>query len=93
VLLAGAPNFSQLSSIQTLIELLFNTGSGVQTAFEEAVASIDAVVKEQMEQLLGPDLQPTTEEAAESSTPQKTFDDGMNPVNADSADANVPWDP
>jgi hypothetical protein len=92
VLLAGAPNFAQLSAVKTFVELLFGTSTSLKTAFEEAVDSIDKVIKEQTEQLLGDDLQPTSTTPT-TSTSQKTFDDEMNPVDADSADANVPFDP
>lgn len=92
VLLAGAPNFAQLSAFQTFVELLFGTSSSVKTAFEQAVDSIDAVIKEQTEQLLGPDLQPTTETPVATQS-YATFNDAMEPVAADDPDANVPNDP
>lgn len=92
VMLAGAPNFAQLSSIKTLVDLLFGTSTSLKTAFEEAVDSIEKVIEEQSEQILGPDLQPTTTTPTET-TAYKTFDDGMNPVSENDPDANVPFDP
>lgn len=97
VLLAGAPNFAQLSAVQTFIDLLFGTGTSMQTAYEQAVDSIDQVLKAAETQYLGADLQPTdvtsTTTALTTTQSYKTFDDAMNPVDADDADANVPFDP
>jgi hypothetical protein len=92
VLLAGAPNFAELSSIKTLVELLFGTSSSVKTPYEEAVDSLEKVVADQTTQILGDDLQPTTTTPT-TTTPQKTFNDAMEPVDANDADANVPFDP
>jgi hypothetical protein len=93
VLLAGAPNFAQLSSVQTFVELLFGTGGTIETAFEKAVASLEQVVADQTTQVLGNDLQPTDEEPVTPTPPQKTFNDAMEPVEPDDPDANVPYDP
>lgn len=92
VVLAGAPNFAELTSIQALINLVFGISSSVKPAFEEAMDSIDKVIQEQTEQLLGDDLQSISAEDT-ATQPQKTFDDAMEPVDADDDTANVPFDP
>lgn len=92
VILAGAPNFAELSSIQTFVELLFGTSGSTKTPYEEAVESLETVVADQTAQILGDDLQPT-DEAPETTEAQKTFNDAMEPVDADDPNANVPWDP
>lgn len=92
VLLAGAPNFAQLTSIKTFIDLLFGTSTSIQTSYEQAIASIDKVLKEQETQYLGPNLRPT-DEAPTTTESYKTFNDGMTPVSAANPDANVPNDP
>jgi hypothetical protein len=89
VLLAGAPNFAELTTVKTLIELLFGTSGSIKTPYEEAVDSLDQVVADQAAEIFGDDLQPTTEEPT-TTTAQKTFNDAMEPVDASDPDANVP---
>lgn len=92
VLLAGAPNFAQLSSVRTLIDLLFGISGSLKTSFEEALESLEQIVAEQIEYFFGDDMQPTTT-PPETTTPRATFSDDMTPVAPDDPDANVPKDP
>jgi hypothetical protein len=92
VLLGVAPNFASLTAMKTFIELLFGTASSVKTSFEEALESLEQVVATQTQQFLGDDLQPTTTEPT-TTAEYKTFNDAMEGVDADDADANVPFDP
>jgi hypothetical protein len=71
---------------------LFGTASSVKTSFEEALESLEQVVATQTQQFLGDDLQPTTTEPT-TTAEYKTFNDAMEGVDADDADANVPFDP
>lgn len=91
VMMAGAPNPAELTSFNTLMGLLFG-GGGAKTAFEKALDSIDRLLDDVEEKLFGDDMQPTTEAPTESVV-YKTFDDAMNPVAADSTDANISFDP
>lgn len=82
VLVAGAPNPAELSATKTLVSLLLGLESELTTKFEDAVNSIDAALKQ---------VEATTFD--DETVGYKTFDDGMQGVDADSADANVPFDP
>lgn len=96
VFLAEAPNLSQLEPVRTLIDLLFGIPESIKSSFEEALDSleevIDSVTADDDDDTLGDDLQPGTP-AATVEGPQKTFNDALEPVDADDADANVPFDP
>lgn len=88
---AGAPNPAEIVPVETLISILLGLESQAKSDWESAVDSIDALVDRLEDQEFGEDMQPGT--APTSTTSQKTFDDAMNPVDADSTDANVPFDP
>lgn len=92
VLVAGAPNFAQLSSVQALLDLLFGTTGSLKTSFEQALESLEQIVAEQVEYFFGDDMQPT-DTAPETTTPRATFNDAMEPVAPDDPDANTPFDP
>jgi hypothetical protein len=88
---AGAPNPSEIVPVETLVSLLLGLDSQAQTAWEEAAASIDSLIDQLEDQEFGEDMQPGT--APTTTSGKKTFDDAMNPVDADDTDANVPFDP
>lgn len=90
VALAGATNPAEIAPVKTLMSLLFG-GSSVSTAFEQAVASIDAVLAEAETITLGEDMQSGT--APETPVSYKTFDDSMTGVPASDPSAKVPFDP
>jgi hypothetical protein len=89
VILLGAPNPAEFASTKKLLELLFGSSSA-QTAFENALDSIDALLDSLEDKTFGDDMQEGT---STTTTSSKTFDDAMNPVDASSTDANVPFDP
>lgn len=88
---AGAPNPSEILSVETLVSLLLGLETSATTTWEDAVATIDNLIDQLEEEEFGDDLQPGT--APTPTTEQKTFDDAMQPVDADDPDANVPFDP
>lgn len=90
VLLLGAPNPAEFASTKALLDLLFGSSS-TQTAFEEAVDSLDRLLDDLEDKTFGADMQEGTAPTAASR--QKTFKDDMTAVDADDADANVPFDP
>lgn len=53
VLLAGAPNFSQLSGVQTLLQLFFGTVGSTQTSFEQALSSLEQTISTETSKVLG----------------------------------------
>lgn len=89
ILMAGAPNPAEFESFKALMDLLFG-GGGAKTAFEEALDSIDRLLDDVEEKLFGDDMQPGT---TTTTKVYNTFDDSMQGVDADDADANVPFDP
>lgn len=98
VLFAGAPNPANLQSVKDLAALL--TADTQQTAFQNAVNTIDRVVTALEDRLTDDDFADNMVLLPEDivvdtsqDTPYNTFDDAMNPVDADDAEANVPFDP
>lgn len=75
VFVAGAPNASELSTFQTLFNLLFGTGGATQTAYQEAVATIDKVVAQAETLEFGEDMEEGT--APTEVTSYATFNESM----------------
>lgn len=90
VVLAGATNPAEIAPVKTLISLLFGS-SGANTAFENAVNSIDAALSAAEQITFSDDMQPGTPPA--TTTAYKTFDDSLTGVSPTDPSAKVPFDP
>lgn len=91
VILAGAPNPAEFESTKTLLRLIFGT-SPFETAFEKASASIDRLLDTIEEKYFSDNMEITTTQPTLPGV-YATFSDNMEPVEADSTEANVPFDP
>lgn len=85
VFVAGAPNASELSTFKTLFNLLFGTGGATQTAYQEAVDTIDKVVEQAESIEFGEDMTKGTAPTEETS--YSTFDESME--GTDPSDSNT----
>lgn len=92
IMLAGAPNPAGLVNVQTLFELLFGNPQA-PTPFEAAVASIDRILREEEAIAFDESMAVVTPDEVTTITPSKTFNDALQPVDAGSDDANIPFDP
>lgn len=90
VVLAGASNPAEIAPVKTLISLLFGS-SGANTAYEDAVNSIDAALAAAEEITFSDDMQTGT--PPDTTTSYATFDDSLTGVPADDPSAKVPFDP